>query len=61
MTVSSYIPDFDYGTYVFEKSKVYGVVTEYGDGGEMLSAILFGLIPIKEEEVYFDDSVGEWK
>ena len=58
------ILDFYYGTYedymsdhtfVFEKGKVYGVVTEYGDGGETLSAIMSGLIPIEEEEVYFDD------
>lgn len=58
------IPDTYYGTYedtmddhtlVFEKGKVYGIEAEYGEGGEMLSAIMSGKIPIKEEEVYYDD------
>ena len=46
-------------TFTFEKGKIYGIVSEHGEGGEMISAIMSGIIPIKEEEVYFDEKKVE--
>lgn len=42
-------------TFIFEKGKIYGIVGEYGEGGELISALVSGRIPICEEEIYCDD------
>lgn len=39
----------------FERGKIYGVVCEYGGGGEAISLLLTNEIPREEEKVYFDD------
>lgn len=44
----------DEETFLLEKGKIYGIVSEHGEGGEMLSALMSGRIPLKEEKVYFD-------
>lgn len=41
-------------TFVFERGKIYGIVSEYGEGGEMISAIMSGTIPINQEDIFFD-------
>ena len=41
--------------FVFERGKIYGIIGEYGEGGEMVSALISGRVPIKEEEFYCDD------
>lgn len=41
-------------TFVFEKGKIYGIIGEYGEGGELISSLLSGRVPIKKEEVYYD-------
>lgn len=52
--------DFLYDhTFLFEKGKIYGIVAEYGEGGELLSEIMSGMIPVREEEVYFDGIKAE--
>ena len=48
--------DYTYGgTYIFEKGKIYGIIGEYGEGGETISSIMSGKIITKEEEIYYDD------
>lgn len=42
-------------TFIFEKGKLYGIVGEHGEGGELISALMSGRIPIMEEEIYYDD------
>lgn len=44
----------DEKTFLFEGGKIYGLVGEHGEGGEMISAIMSGRIPIKEEDIFFD-------
>ncbi len=39
----------------FERGKIYGVVCEYGGGGEAISLLLTNETPREEEKVYFDD------
>ena len=41
--------------FTFERGKIYGVICEYGGGGEAISLLLTNEIPREEEKVYFDD------
>ena len=41
--------------FIFERGKIYGIVCEYGGGGEAVSLLLTNEIQRKEEKVYFDD------
>ena len=41
--------------YSFKKGKIYGIIGEQGEGGELISSLLSGRIPIKDEEIYCDD------
>lgn len=40
--------------FYFESGKIYGIIGEYGEGGELISSLLSGMIPIKREEIYYD-------
>ena len=40
--------------FCFEKGKIYGIIGEHGEGGEIISSLLSGIIPIKDEEIYYD-------
>lgn len=42
--------------FVFEKGKIYGIVCEYGGGGEAVSLLLTNEVPLKQEKVFIDDS-----
>lgn len=50
-TGSDYTDD---NVFVFERGKIYGVVCEYGGGGESISLLLTKGFPKREEKVYFD-------
>lgn len=42
-------------TYVFEKGKIYGIVCEQGEGGELLSSLISGRITAIDEKVFFNN------
>lgn len=37
--------------YTFESGKIYGIIGEHDEGGELISSLLSGKIPIEEEKV----------
>lgn len=41
-------------TFVFKKGKIYGIVGEHGEGGELISSLLSGRISAKNEIAYYD-------
>ena len=41
-------------TYEFGKGKIYGIICEYGGGGEGISLLLSGIIPSNKEKIYID-------
>lgn len=41
--------------YIFKKGKIYGIIGEYGEGGELLSSLLSGRIPLEDEILYYDE------
>lgn len=41
-------------TFCFKRGKIYGIIGEQGEGGELISSVLSGRIPIIEEEIYYD-------
>lgn len=41
-------------TFCFKRGMIYGIIGEQGEGGELISSLLSGRIPIKNEEVYCD-------
>lgn len=42
------------GEYTFHSGKVYGIVSEYGQGGETISSILSNNIKQKDEKIFID-------
>lgn len=42
-------------SFVFEKGKIYGIIGEHGEGGELISSLMSGRIPIEKEVIYYDD------
>ena len=42
------------GEYSFEKGNIYGIVSEYGEGGESISRLLSGEISLNEERILID-------
>lgn len=43
-------------SFVFEKGKIYGIIGEHGEGGELISSLMSGRIPIEKEVIYYDDT-----
>lgn len=46
-------------TYIFKKGKIYGIIGEYGEGGELLSLLLSGRIPLEDEILYYDEEKAD--
>lgn len=42
-------------TYVFKKGKIYGIVCEQGEGGELLSSLISGRIAAIDERAFFNN------
>lgn len=42
-------------TYVLEKGKIYGIICEQGEGGELLSSLISGRIAAIDEKVFFNN------
>ncbi len=43
-------------TFIFEKGKIYGIVCEQGEGGELLSSLISGRIKAIGEKAFFNNS-----
>lgn len=42
------------GKFVFEKGKIYGIICEYGGGGQIISSLLSNQIFCDEQKIYID-------
>ena len=49
----------DDGTFEFFAGKIYGIVCEYGEGGEFISSVLSGNVSIENEKIFIDDDLYE--
>ena len=43
------------GTYIFEKGKIYGLVSEHGGGGDGICCLLSGEAPLDKEKIIIDN------
>lgn len=48
-------------TLLFEKGKIYGIVSEYGGGGEAISLLLSNEISLQQEKIYLDNVEAEFQ
>lgn len=46
-------------TFIFDRGKIYGIVCEHGGGGEAVSLLLSGIMPLKQEKIYIDNKEAD--